>query len=81
MSLEAISYVLNIETKNHYIHIKKKQMTNTTNVEVGIMTYDNLSIALCGIALITILYCCLFRKEREFEQELLYESSVLKNEV
>ena len=56
-------------------------MTNTTNVEVGIMTYDNLSIALCGIALITILYCCLFRKEREFEQELLYESSVLKNEV
>ena len=51
-------------------HIKNK-MTNTTDIDVGIMTYDDLSFALCGIVLITLLYCCLFRKEREYEQDLI----------
>lgn len=50
---------------------QKEKMTNTTNIKTDKESYYDLSFALSVILLITILYFCLFRKERVYEEDLI----------
>jgi len=44
-------------------------MNNTTH-NAGLSSYDEVSIVFCGFSFFVILYFCLFRKEKELENDL-----------